>query len=95
MNQALAELYHSATGERLSPAILEQELARERTPHRRIGRMHCEGSTGGEIGAKLGITRSSVRSSLLLTMRAIRKRALDLPRYHQRGHPGPPAAART
>jgi len=83
----LTELYRVATGETAGDTAIRAQLKRESKRRRAIVLRHIEGACLRDIGADYGITHGSVRSVLILTMRAIRKRLRLLPRYHEHGRP--------
>jgi DNA-directed RNA polymerase specialized sigma24 family protein len=83
----LTELYRLATGETAGVNAIAAQLKRESKRRRAIVKARIAGASLREIGIDHGISHGSVRSVLLLTMRAIRKRLRVLPRYHQEGRP--------
>jgi len=83
----LTELYRVATGETAGDTAIRAQLKRESKRRRAIVLRHIEGASLRDIGADYGITHGSVRSVLILTMRAIRKQLRVLPRYHETGRP--------
>jgi DNA-binding NarL/FixJ family response regulator len=82
----LQQIYAYATHETAPHGkTLAAELSRESHRRQRIVEAYKHGMSMHAIAANLGVSHASVRSAIVLTMRAIRKRVLGLPRYHQSG----------
>lgn len=82
---ALSSVYATITGHTArGPAIaaaLKQQTERRRLIVQRVLDRHSYRA----IAAELGITHGAVRSALVLTMKAVNKELLHLPRYHNTG----------
>jgi DNA-binding NarL/FixJ family response regulator len=85
----LQQIYTAATGD---PAphgkTLAAQILRESHRRQRIIAAYRSGMSLRSIGLQLEISHASVRSAIALTMHAVRKRLLGLPRYHQHGRAG-------
>lgn len=89
----LTELYTNITREAAPAADLEYSLTVEDPRRRQAIRLLLKGKSYREIGDRMDISHGSAQSLVKLALLAMRKRLLDLPRYHRTGHPGPGPAA--
>jgi hypothetical protein len=90
-NQAAAKLYYNNTGDPAPARDIAAALAELPHRQRRAIELRTAGNTWEQIGRKLHVTRGAACSVVRRSFNAILKRLLALPRYHQIGHPPPPA----
>lgn len=91
----LKALYQSVTRDTLThQATITALLARQSTQRRKLVPLYLKNLTDREVGRRTRRSNGAARSMLRLTMLAIHKRALSLPRYHQVGRAHPRADQR-
>jgi hypothetical protein len=84
----LAALYREITGDTdahqgtIAAHFRQLDTRRQRLVNRRL-----KGQTMAYIGESFGISSAATQSSIVLSMRAIRKAIAGLPRYHLVGRP--------